>query len=123
MSFYSFRLDKIAVKHRRGLVPDMDVVTFSVLVNQLDRGHGTGIFATSAGTVIVVRESNVPPNNRLISSVRVFISYSHDSREHCDRVALAQQLRRDGINAEPKLSVDFAQNLSRVFPNLRIRII
>ena len=27
--------------------------------------------------------------------------YSHDSPEHCDRVlALAQQLRRDGINAE-----------------------
>jgi SEFIR domain len=32
---------------------------------------------------------------------RIFISYSHDSSEHCDRVlALAQQLRRDGINAE-----------------------
>jgi tetratricopeptide (TPR) repeat protein len=32
---------------------------------------------------------------------RVFISYSHDSAFHCDRVlALAQQLRRDGINAE-----------------------
>ena len=36
------------------------------------------------------------------SPVRVFISYSHDSREHCDQVlALAQQLRRDGIDAEP----------------------
>ena len=35
------------------------------------------------------------------SPVRVFISYSHDSREHCDRVlAFAQQLRRDGIDAE-----------------------
>ena len=32
---------------------------------------------------------------------RVFISYSHDSAAHCDRVlALAQQLRRDGIDAE-----------------------
>jgi TIR domain len=32
---------------------------------------------------------------------RVFISYSHDSPEHCDRVFhLAQQLRRDGVNAE-----------------------
>jgi hypothetical protein len=30
-----------------------------------------------------------------------FHSYSHDSREHCDRVlAFAQQLRFDGINAE-----------------------
>lgn len=32
---------------------------------------------------------------------RVFISYSHDSPQHCDRVlALAQQLRRDGIDIE-----------------------
>jgi hypothetical protein len=32
---------------------------------------------------------------------RVFISYSHDSREHCAAVlALAQQLRRDGVDAE-----------------------
>ncbi len=32
---------------------------------------------------------------------RVFISYSHDSRKHCDQVlALAQQLRRDGIETE-----------------------
>src|SRR5689334_20761983 len=33
--------------------------------------------------------------------VRVFISYSHDSREHCDQVLeLAQRLRRDGIDAK-----------------------
>lgn len=32
---------------------------------------------------------------------RVFVSYSHDNPEHCDRVLdLAQQLRRDGIDAE-----------------------
>ena len=32
---------------------------------------------------------------------RVFISYSHDSPTHCDRVLeLAQQLRKDGIEAE-----------------------
>ncbi len=34
-------------------------------------------------------------------SPRVFISYSHDNRAHCDAVlALAQHLRRDGIAAE-----------------------
>jgi tetratricopeptide (TPR) repeat protein len=34
-------------------------------------------------------------------SPRIFISYSHDSRSHCDRVLeLAQQLRCDGIAAE-----------------------
>jgi PAS domain S-box-containing protein len=33
--------------------------------------------------------------------VRVFLSYSHDDKKHCDLVlALAQQLRRDGIDAE-----------------------
>ncbi len=35
------------------------------------------------------------------TSPRVFISYSHDNRAHCDAVlALAQQLRHDGIAAE-----------------------
>jgi hypothetical protein len=36
-----------------------------------------------------------------LARTRVFISYSHDGPEHCDRVLnLAQQLRRDGINTE-----------------------
>ena len=40
-------------------------------------------------------------DNNAASPPRVFISYSHDSREHQDRVLdLAQQLRRDGIAAE-----------------------
>ena len=34
-------------------------------------------------------------------SPRVFVSYSHDNGDHCDRVlGLAQQLRRDGIDVE-----------------------
>jgi TIR domain len=41
------------------------------------------------------------PEESQASPVRVFISYSHDSREHCDRVLdLARQLRSDGIDAE-----------------------
>ena len=41
-----------------------------------------------------------PSEEPQASSARVFISYSHDSPEHCDQVlALAQQLRRDGIDA------------------------
>lgn len=40
-------------------------------------------------------------NMSMPPSPRVFISYSHDSRSHCDRVLeFAQQLRRDGIDAE-----------------------
>jgi len=42
-----------------------------------------------------------PPEQASVARVRVFISYSHDSPEHCDQVlALAQQLRRDGIDAK-----------------------
>ncbi|MGD0127882.1 MAG: hypothetical protein ABSF46_21165 [Terriglobia bacterium] len=44
MTFYAFRLDLINVKNPRGKLPDEDIVTFSVLVNQVDRGHGAGLF-------------------------------------------------------------------------------
>jgi hypothetical protein len=44
MSFYAFRLDQIHAGNPRGQIPDNDVVTFSVLVNQIDRGHGAGFF-------------------------------------------------------------------------------
>lgn len=44
MSFYSFKLDKLVIKRKRGNIPDDDVVTFSVVVNQLDRGHGAATF-------------------------------------------------------------------------------
>lgn len=41
------------------------------------------------------------PEQTLPQRPRVFISYSHDSSTHCDRVlSLAQQLRRDGIDVE-----------------------
>ena len=40
------------------------------------------------------------PEQILPQCPRVFISYSHDSPEHCHQVlSLAQQLRRDGIDA------------------------
>jgi len=48
MSFYIFRLNKIHVKHKRGNISDSDIVTFSIFVNQLDRGHGTGYFPSLA---------------------------------------------------------------------------
>ena len=65
MSFYIFRLDKIHVKHARGNVPDEDVVTFSTFVNQLDRGHGTGIFNSLVAADYSVPANAVPPNNRV----------------------------------------------------------
>jgi hypothetical protein len=44
MSFYVFRLDEINFNSQRGSVPDNDVVTFGVFVNQVDRGSGAGLF-------------------------------------------------------------------------------
>jgi hypothetical protein len=64
MSFYTFRLDKISVKHKRGNLPDEDVVTFIILINQVDRGHGTGRFNGMVPNEPVPL-SAVPPNNRL----------------------------------------------------------
>ena len=64
MSFYLFRLELINVLHRRGVIPDDDIVTFSVLVNQVDRGHGTGLFpAMVAGEPIPAKV--IPVGNRL----------------------------------------------------------
>ena len=64
MPFYAFRLDTINVQNPRGKIPDNDVVTFSVLVNQIDRGHGAGFF-TDLGAGSVIGAAAVPPNNRL----------------------------------------------------------
>src|ERR1700693_4391921 len=65
------------------------------------------LYLRSRGGVLFESEETKPfgvsPNPLPIdrACVRVFLSYSHDDKEHCDRVlALAQQLRRDGIDAE-----------------------
>ncbi len=65
MSFYIFKLENIRVNHRRGKIPDDDVVVFTILVNQLDRGHGTAIFHGMAASNEGIPCSAVPPNNRL----------------------------------------------------------
>lgn len=44
MSFYTFRLIQLHVKRHRGKIPDTDLVTFSVFVNQVERGRGAGWF-------------------------------------------------------------------------------
>jgi hypothetical protein len=44
MSFYLFRLETIGIKKKRGNIPDDDVITFTVMIDQVDRGHGSGFF-------------------------------------------------------------------------------
>jgi hypothetical protein len=44
MAFYAFKLSRINVINPRARTVDNDIVTFTVLVNQLDRGRGSGFF-------------------------------------------------------------------------------
>ena len=44
MSFYEFRFEKFHALHKRGNIPDSDLVTFTIIINQLDRGHGSALF-------------------------------------------------------------------------------
>jgi hypothetical protein len=49
MTFYAFRLDTITVRNPRGKISDNDIVTFSVFVNQIERGRGAGFFPDLRG--------------------------------------------------------------------------
>jgi hypothetical protein len=39
MAVFAFRLDFLAIKFQRGKLPDVDLITFAVLINQIERGH------------------------------------------------------------------------------------
>ncbi len=59
MTYLAFTLNEINVIHRRGKINDDDVVTFSVLVNQIERGRGATLFPDipgGGGASILVRE-------------------------------------------------------------------
>ena len=40
MAFYAFKLTQLRVNRPRGRIPDNDIVTVSVFVNQNERGSG-----------------------------------------------------------------------------------
>lgn len=72
MGFYIFRLDKLVIKRQRGNISDDDVVSFTVFVNQLDRGHGSGTFLSLfTGTTASIEDRTedgllaYPAKNRL----------------------------------------------------------
>jgi hypothetical protein len=53
MPFFAFKLSKLHITTPRGKIPDNDIVTFNVFVNQVDRGHGSGLFpALAAGSTV-----------------------------------------------------------------------
>jgi hypothetical protein len=58
MPFYAFRLDALYVRNQRGKIPDDDIVTFQVAVNNVLRGQGAIILEdVTSGTL----EQLVPP--------------------------------------------------------------
>jgi hypothetical protein len=44
VAFYAFKLTDVNVERPRGKIPDDDIVTFSVFVNQSERGSGAALF-------------------------------------------------------------------------------
>lgn len=72
MSFYEFRFEKFQVFHKRGIINDQDLVTFTVMVNRIDRGHGSVLFpvvtSNSVHSVDDIADTGAqayPPGNRL----------------------------------------------------------
>jgi len=58
MPYYAFRLNAIHVQNQRGKIPDDDVITFQVVVNNVLRGQGTTtLTGIASGAVIPL----VPP--------------------------------------------------------------
>jgi hypothetical protein len=67
MSFYIFRLEKIYVKEKRGQIPDDDAVTFAVFINQLDRGHASGLFYSMVPGTVASTDDRVAPENWMLA--------------------------------------------------------
>ncbi len=60
MSFYLFRLETIRTTHRRGNIPDDDVISFSVVINQADRGHGAALFQAMTTNSVATTDDRKP---------------------------------------------------------------
>ena len=67
MSFYIFRLEKMHVTEKRGNIPDDDVVTFAVIINQLDRGHASGLFYSMVPHTVASTDDRVAPANWMLA--------------------------------------------------------
>jgi hypothetical protein len=62
--FYAFRFDEIDVNNPRGKIPDNDIVTFSIFVNQVERGRGAGMFPAMAAGSKATAAGGVAPTTR-----------------------------------------------------------
>jgi hypothetical protein len=51
MSFYQFRFEQFHAIYLRGRTGDVDLITFTILINQRDRGHGSNFFYVGAGSI------------------------------------------------------------------------
>ncbi|MDB5546543.1 MAG: hypothetical protein JWO64_3692 [Hyphomicrobiales bacterium] len=60
MGAFAFRLDSLHHTNIRSRNTDVDLVTFAVLVNQVDRGHGAGTFPAWAGMTTPTNPAGPP---------------------------------------------------------------
>jgi len=58
MAFYSFQLERIVAANIRSRIQDIDLLTFGVLVNGRDQGHGTALIPVGPGASIPAAEFN-----------------------------------------------------------------
>jgi hypothetical protein len=68
MSFYMFRLERIHAITIRGRIPDNDIITFSVIVNQVERGRGAALFPDVGAGASFRPFPVLPRNGRNIDS-------------------------------------------------------
>jgi hypothetical protein len=52
MAFYSFQLERISAQNIRSRTQDVDLISFGVLVNGRDQGHGTALTPVRPGAVL-----------------------------------------------------------------------
>ncbi|MGI8713196.1 MAG: hypothetical protein ACR2NR_08450 [Solirubrobacteraceae bacterium] len=56
MAFYTFQLERLAAQNIRSRTTDVDLITFGVLVNGRDQGHGSALVPIWPGTVLNAEE-------------------------------------------------------------------
>jgi hypothetical protein len=78
MSFYEFRFEKFHALHKRGNIPDSDLVTFTIMINRIDRGHGSALFN------VVVTDSVQSTDDRS-ADTPMYLAYPAKNPLHIDQ--------------------------------------
>ncbi len=77
MSFYEFRFENFHAFHKRGNIPDSDLVTFTIIINHIDRGHGSALFN-------VVTTNSIYSTDDLSAATPMYLAYPARNRLNMD---------------------------------------